>query len=219
MLAQRQEKSQNKFYLSIRNNRLVQSSKEKVDLEWVEVKVVNPATKEEITKYYKYYDSAEGKPINLEWYSKEGTPFSGYRLELQDEESGEIYNIDFATSAYKAMNKFLTVAENIDWNQNLKLVVFPSAVKTKEGEMVKNADGSQKYETAVVFYQDGEVVKRRYTNENPCPVQPKKTKGGKWSFDDYNDYLMERVSEIIATNFNKESEPVTAEHDSSDLPF
>lgn len=225
-LGQKQQSEFKWYYLQIRENQIVESRKDKPDDTWVKRELNNPSTNTTVTKYYKFYQSVTGIPHNLFWYSDEGSPYSGYKLSLKD--GNEIYQLDIANGNYRLMDKFCQVAENIDWNSEMTIKVFPGLVKDKEGNIQKNKDGSDKYEPVFLVYQHGsdKPVKRKYTKDNPVPeeFQPvKNKKTGKWNFDKYQEFMLGVVDEVISKNFAAKAEENVAEvesiEDDEDIPF
>lgn len=220
-----QKASHKTYYLQIRENRLVQTDKVQHDETWERRVVQNPATKEEIIKYYKFYRDVTGIVNNIRWYETEGTPFKGYKLELKDTESDDIYSIDISWNNYKLTDKFLTFMPNVDFSKPLKVLVFPSLQKDKEGNVKKNQDGSDKYDPALVFYQEDDTgkevtVKKFYNEENPIPedVKPKQVgKARNWNFDLYYEFLTNNFDKLVIQKYFAYQEPSVVESETPDL--
>lgn len=222
------------YFLQIRENQLVQTDKIQHDETWERRVVMNPAIKEETVKYYKFYRDVTGTVHNIKWYENKGTPFKGYKLELKDTDSDDIYSIDISWNNYKLIDKFLTFMPNVDFSKPLRVLVFPSLQKDKEGNVKKNQDGSDRYDPALVFYQKdengNEVTVKKFYNyeenripENVTPKQVGKTK--KWNFDLYYEFLTDNFDKLVIQKHfptNQQTPIVEAEVNDlvdSEIPF
>lgn len=159
-----------------------------------QITVHNPKTGQDQPKWIKRFKAVDGKVKRIEWYNREtdfGT-FMGVKIHLRDK--GEYYQLDLPFNT-RAFDSFSKLVENIDFTQPVEF----SAWFDKEGH------------TAFCVRQDGGTVKWKYTKDNmgDCP-EPKKSKLGKWNFDEQREWLVDRIVNVVIPHvdeLNKFDEP------------
>jgi hypothetical protein len=167
-------------YLVIKHGSLCQESKKPVE-GYTPVKVTNPQTNEELTKYVKRYSSVEGYVTKLEWYSREheGRKYNGFKVSLNANNSPVVLDLVYNTAPF---NRFLKCAENLDFTQPVEF----SAWSTPEG-------------IAFTMRQNDINVPQKYTRDNPgdCPEPVQDEITGKWDYSQQTRWLWNRVMKKV----------------------
>lgn len=177
-----QEQTDNRTtFLVIKHSSIVQESKQPRD-GFEAIEVTNPRTDEKITKYIKRYNGVEALVCKIEWYEREheGTRYMGWKLHLDAAGVPCVLDLPFSS---RAASRFMKLAENIDYGRPVEFRAWHDQ-KTDS--------------TAFYVGQDGKSVPQLYTMENPgeCPA-PTKNRLGKWNFDKQNEYLYDRMTQVV----------------------
>jgi hypothetical protein len=120
-----------------------------------EITVENPSdikadgTKGTVQKWVRKFGSLDGKIIGLEWYDREhsGVRYMGLKMKIRDEDT-YILDLGFGTKGYDV---FTRVMEDIDYSKPIEISVWHD----------KKAGNA----TAVLWRQEGNSIKWRYTKE------------------------------------------------------
>lgn len=166
------------LFFTIKHNSIVRESKEPRE-GFQPIKVQNPRTKEEITKYIEKYDLLEAIIYKIEWYDTEqryDTRYRGWKIHLDANGKKGVLDLPFDT---RVSSRFMKLAENIDYT---KPVEFRAWKDTRSDS------------TALFVGQDGKNVPQKYTRDEPGDLPPPIQKAsGKWNYDDQADFLHERM--------------------------
>jgi len=168
-------------FLTVKHHSIVEQSK-KPQPGFEAIEVTNPRSGEQITKYIKRYRSVEALVTKIEWYDtgdRYDARYMGWKLYLNAAGTACVLDLPFNS---KAANRFMKCAENVVWSEPVEFSVW----EDKEGS------------TAFVMRQDGEVVRQKYTRDNPgkCPP-PTQSRSGKWNYDAQTDFLYERITGVV----------------------
>jgi hypothetical protein len=124
-----------------------------------ELTVENPSdikpdgSKGTVQKWVRKFGSLEGKIVGLEWYDRKQNVngrevrFMGLKMKIKDDET-YILDLPFGTKGYDV---FTRVMEDIEYSKPIEISVWHDK---------KNGNA-----TAVLFRQDGDSIKWRYTRE------------------------------------------------------
>ena len=124
-----------------------------------ELTVTNPSdikpdgSKGTVQKWVRKFGSLEGKIVGLEWYDRKQNVngrevrFMGLKVKIKDDET-YILDLPFSTKGYDV---FTRVMEDIDYSKPIEISVWHDK---------KNGNA-----TAVLFRQNGDSIKWRYTKE------------------------------------------------------
>jgi hypothetical protein len=176
-------------FLTIKDKSIVEESK--FPIEGFEVyEVINPSTKETVTKFIKRYGSVSGKIIDAEFRKIEVAPkkiVNSIRLKLIDEGLDEYYFLTIPFPSRFA-DSFLKVCENIDVSKPVEIGIFSSG------------DG-------IFFKQDNEIVRRKYTRDNPgdLPQAVYNSVLGKWDFSEQQGFLVKKFTEEFIPKVRNQS--------------
>lgn len=170
-------------YVKIKHGGLVMESKTPKE-GYIPITVRNPSTDTDVTKFILKYPALDGKIVALKWYDKQTDfgRFMGLMMKLRDEEN-EIFYVDLPFGK-RQYDTFVKVMENIDYSDFVELNAFP--------------DKEDPRKTAFIIKQHGQGVKWKYTKKDmkDCPP-PKAKKMGGWDFTDTNEWLFERLTEVV----------------------
>jgi hypothetical protein len=178
---QEQTQGEGTFFV-IKHNSIVQESKtERPGFE--QIKVTNPRTNQEITKYIKRYKVLEALVRKIEWYDTEQKyeqRYIGWKLHLDTGEKKGVLDIPFDS---RVCSRFMNLAENLDFTQPVEFSAWRDA----------STDS-----TAFAVKQNDQSVLQKYTRANPGdrpePVQNFK---GKWNYDDQMEFLRKRMIDVV----------------------
>lgn len=171
-------------YLSIFQGYLTESTKtEREGFKRVETE--NPSTKETVVKFIKQYKALTAKIVSIE-YNKvavNGTTLTSWNLYLTDREDGEInYRLQLSANQ-NAAQRFLKMADNIDFSEPIEISAW---LAVEEG----------KKKTAFVIKQNGQNVPQYWTKDNlPAPKQNPRT--DKWDYSEQEDFLFTHMMDKI----------------------
>ena len=170
----------NAVFLVIKHFSLCEESKtEKPG--FVPIKVTNPRTGDQSTKYIKRYNGVEAFVRRLEWrdVSYDDQRYMSWKLHLDAAGVPCVLEIPFDSTV---SSRFMKLAENIDFTKPVEFTAW------------KSADDK----TAFAVKQDGQNVPQKYTREDPgdCPP-PVQNRTGKWNFDAQTDYLYDRMINVV----------------------
>lgn len=154
------------------------------------LEVMNPETKEKVIKHVRKYGGVSGYINHVEFYNRvwNGKRFMGYKILLSDGEFECWLDLKYKSGPWRS---FCKVAPNIDFSKPVYISAWAG----------KKQDGNT--QTAFCIRQPdptGDVVKQRYTKENPgdCP-QWEKNKLGEWNSDKESEWLVDMIeTDIIA---------------------
>lgn len=190
-----EKNSQNNF-LVIKHHAICLESK--VPKEGYEpVRVTNPKTNEELTKYIKKFASVDGKIVRLEWHDTKDQykeRYMGLKIHIRDGAEYFILDLPLQSRAYDSFTKLM---ENIDYEQPVEFAVWHN----------RRDDN-----TAFAVKQNGEFVPWKYTKENMhgCPPAEQDT-FGKWDFSKQKSFLHGvLINQVIphVESLNQFDEPV-----------
>ena len=195
------KKENNTVFLTVKHHCLCEESKSPRDgFDAVEVR--NPRTNENVTKYIRRYDFVEGLIQKIEWYDtgrQYETRYLGYKIHIDADGQPVVLDLPFKSQAYNAFTKF---AENIDFSRPVKF----SAWHDRRNDT-----------TAFCAKQNEEVVRWKYTRENPgkCPPPVHDSVTG-WDFRAQQKWLKERVDGTVIPACQKAAEQRSRHHEPVD---
>lgn len=191
---QEQTKGEGNFFV-IKHNFIVQESKtERQGFE--AIKVRNPRTDTEITKYIKRYKGIEALIKKIEWYDtaqKYDQRYMGWKIHLDTGVKKGVLDIPFDS---RPCSRFMKLAENLDFTQPVEFSAWRSPDDT----------------TAFAVKQNDQSVFQKYTRENPGELPPPvQNFKGKWNYDDQMEFLRKRMIEVVipAVDAAQGKHPVT----------
>lgn len=191
------------------------------------VKVKNPRTEEEVTKYINRYSGVEGLINSIEFRDtgeQYEQRFTSWRITMDADGTPVVLELPFQS---RFSSRFMKLAENIDYSRPVE---FRAWHDTREDK------------TAFYVAQEEQAVKQRYTRDTPngCP-EPTQNRMGKWNYDLQTEFLYDRmmntvIPQVEAAKAKREfsalpqeartgepdfdrSEPEYTDDDSSGAPF
>lgn len=147
--------------------------------------IKNPTTGEMITKYIQKYSALTGRITNIRWYDTKDEytfRFQGLKIIVDDGDVAYTLDLPYGKRSY---DNFTKMAENIDYKQPITFIAFP--------------DKEDPQTTVFTAKQDGNVVRQKYTKNDPgdCPPATENKRTGKWNFDAQRDWLLDRIHEVV----------------------
>lgn len=175
-----EKRTNDAVYLVIKHGGICQESKKpREGFEQIEVPI--PNSQDTVTKYVKRFDRVEAlvTKIAMRDWPYEGRTFRDWNLDLDAAGIPCILQFPFSS---KISRRFMKVAENIDFSQPVE---FSAWLDVKD-------------QLAFNVKQNGQKVNQLYDRENPgdCP-QAVQRASGKWSHDDEEDFLYERMVNVV----------------------
>lgn len=210
----------NAIWLAVKHHSIVQESKtEKEGFKLI--KVTNPRTGEEITKYIKRYKGLEALITKLEWRDtgdQYEQRYMGWKLHLDADGTPCVLDLPYINgSPSRVTTRFMKCAENINYSEPVEFRAWHDAKTDSTAFFIgqgHDADGKTK------------SVPQKYTRDDPgdCPP-PIQKRNGKWNFDDQSDWLHDRMLNVVvpmveAANVAREEGPAeTTDDDNEPPPF
>jgi len=175
------------YYLTPSGGKLQLASKEKRD--GYEERVVETSKGERITKYVKEFDAVSGYITDVVAEDSE----YGKRWVVTIKDDTDTFILKFAYSSGYA-DSFLQQIENVDLQE--KVYINPSYREIEK-------DGKIRRQTGIWIRQNGELVKFKYSKDNPQgrPEKTETTYKGKTVWDDTDRLLFHEKA--VANKFNE----------------
>ena len=191
---QKQTDDDNKTFLLIKHGSICRESKTPRS-GFDPVQVNNPRTGETITKYVEKYKSVEAMVTRLEWYDtadRYDARYLGWKLHLDAAGTPCVLDLPFES---RACTRFMKCAENVDWTLPVEFQAF-----------VGSDD-----KTVFVMRQNGELIRQRYTRDEPgdCPEPVKTMKG--WNYDAQAQWLHQRMIDRVVPEIEEAQDLVGSE--------
>jgi hypothetical protein len=210
-------------YLVVKHYSICEESKSQKE-GFASIEVNNPQTGESVTKFIKRYKTVEALVCKVAWYDTEEKyekRYIGWKLYLDASGTPCILDLPFDS---RASNRFMKVAENIDFSQPVEFRAW---------------HGQKTDSTAIYIGQNGASVPQLYTKENPgdCPPPKQNPVTKKWNFDGQKEFLHTRMIDAVipaveeagnempqlekahAASAGVSNVPVQSEPDDDEIPF
>lgn len=201
-----QKTESNGMFFTVKHNSIVRESKTPQE-GFEAVTTLNPRTGEEIIKYIQRYNTIEALITKIEWYDTEQRydfRYRGWKVHLDAEGKHGVLDIPFSS---RTASRFMKLAENIEFTKPVEFRAWKD---------------SRSDSTAFFVGQEGQSVPQKYTRDSPgeCPPPVEKF-GGKWSYDDQEEFLYNRMVNVVIPRVNaahaatemREEAPAEETHD------
>lgn len=175
-----EKRTNDTVYLVVKHGSICQENKKpREGFEAIQVPIPNSA--DTMTKYVKRFDRVEAvvNKIALRDWTYDGKKFRDWNLELDAAGVPCVLQFPFSSPISR---RFMKLAENVNFDQPIEFSAWLDA----------------KDRLAFNVKQGGQKINQLYSAENPgeCP-QAVERASGKWSHDDEEDFLYERMMDVV----------------------